>query len=124
MSEKSPTDYEIGYGKPPKHHQYKPGHSGNRNGRPKRKSDHNTSAIALYRSLGNSLSRRVVVYENGRKKRITLRDYIIEKYIQSTLKDPRTFANFFKLVERADRAALDGLAGETMTIEIIGGLPD
>ena len=28
-------DYEIGYGKPPKKHQFKPGQSGNRKGRPK-----------------------------------------------------------------------------------------
>ncbi|MFC4595535.1 DUF5681 domain-containing protein [Sphingobium tyrosinilyticum] len=28
-------DYEVGYGKPPKHSQFKPGSSGNRKGRPK-----------------------------------------------------------------------------------------
>lgn len=32
---KKPRDYEVGYGKPPKHSQFKPGHSGNRKGRPK-----------------------------------------------------------------------------------------
>ena len=28
-------DYEVGYGRPPAHSQFKPGHSGNREGRPK-----------------------------------------------------------------------------------------
>ena len=28
------TDYEVGYGKPPKHTQFKRGQSGNPNGRP------------------------------------------------------------------------------------------
>lgn len=30
-----PTDYEVGYGKPPKASRFAPGQSGNRNGRPK-----------------------------------------------------------------------------------------
>jgi len=30
-----PDDYEVGYGKPPKHGQFKPGQSGNPKGRPK-----------------------------------------------------------------------------------------
>lgn len=33
--QKSTADYEVGYGKPPKHRQFKRGQSGNPNGRPK-----------------------------------------------------------------------------------------
>lgn len=29
------NEYEVGYGKPPKKHQFKPGYSGNKKGRPK-----------------------------------------------------------------------------------------
>jgi Family of unknown function (DUF5681) len=32
---KSPADYDVGYGKPPKTTQFQPGQSGNRRGRPK-----------------------------------------------------------------------------------------
>jgi len=38
MKKSIPNDsYKVGYGKPPKHTQYKPGQSGNRRGRPKKK---------------------------------------------------------------------------------------
>jgi hypothetical protein len=34
-SNKSLSDYEVGYGRPPKHSQFKSGQTGNKNGRPK-----------------------------------------------------------------------------------------
>lgn len=33
------NEYEVGYGKPPKHSQFKKGQSGNLNGRPKKRKD-------------------------------------------------------------------------------------
>lgn len=123
MSKKSPKDYAVGYGKPPKEHQWKKGQSGHP-GPKKRKEDATGSAIELFRALKKSLGRKITVTENGRAKQMTLRQYLVDKYIQSVLKDPKALANFFKLVERADRASLDGLAGEPMVIRILGGLPD
>ena len=35
MPKKDNDDYEVGYGKPPKKHRFKPGQSGNKRGRPK-----------------------------------------------------------------------------------------
>jgi hypothetical protein len=124
MNTKSPGDYEVGYGKPPKKNRYAPGVSGNPRGRRKREIDANGSALELYRVLKTSLDKDVSVNIQGKRKQITLREYMIERYIQEVLKDPRAFANFFKLMERADQADLDGLAGEPMVIKIIGGLPD
>lgn len=123
MSKKTPKDYDVGYGKPPKEHQYKPGQSGHP-GPKKRKKDEVGSSIELFRSLKKSLDRKVAATEGGKKRRISLRDYAVQKYIQSALNDPKAFANFFKLVERVDRADLDGLAGEPVVIRILGGLPD
>lgn len=34
-SEEKSEGYDVGHGKPPKHHQFKPGQSGNLKGRPK-----------------------------------------------------------------------------------------
>ena len=123
MSKNTPKDYEVGYGKPPKEHQYKPGQSGHP-GPKKRKEDLTGSAIELFRALKKALGRKITITEKGKPKRITLRQYLVDKYIQSVIKDPRAFSNFFKLIERVDRADLDGLAGEPMVIQILGGLPD
>lgn len=38
-SKKPPGDYEVGYGKPPQHKQFKKGRSGNPKGRPRRPAD-------------------------------------------------------------------------------------
>ena len=124
MSRKSPGHYEVGYGRPPKKNQYAPGVSGNRAGRPKRKAVDNDSSLALYRALTSSLDKKVAVKGSGRCKKITLRSYLIDKYIQSVFSDPRAFVHFFKLVERADRASQEGLADEPMVIHVVGGLPD
>ncbi len=56
-------DYEIGYGKPPKHTRFAPGHSGHHRRRPKPKD--------LRTVLLNALYERVNIIENGERKRIT-----------------------------------------------------
>lgn len=60
----SKSDYEIGYGKPPKKSRFKEGESGNLNGRPKGKGN-----IATV--LNTILNEKVVINENGRKRHVT-----------------------------------------------------
>jgi hypothetical protein len=56
--------YDIGYGKPPKHAQFKKGQSGNLNGRPK-------GTLNMATVLERTLREKVVINENGRRKVIT-----------------------------------------------------
>ena len=56
--------YEVGYGKPPKHAQFKKGQSGNLKGRPK-------GTLNLATVLERTLREQVVINENGRRKVIT-----------------------------------------------------
>jgi hypothetical protein len=56
--------YDVGYGKPPKHAQFKKGESGNLNGRPK-------GTLNLATVLERTLREEVVINENGRRKVIT-----------------------------------------------------
>jgi hypothetical protein len=65
MSIDSAHDNEaVGYGKPPKHSQFRPGHSGNPGGRPKGLP--NISSV-----LSTALNERVVIVENGVRRTIT-----------------------------------------------------
>lgn len=66
MSIKTDTErpYAVGYGKPPPHRRFKPGHSGNPSGRPK-----GVPNIATV--LSKVASERVVITENGGRKTIT-----------------------------------------------------
>lgn len=56
--------YDVGYGKPPKHAQFKKGQSGNLKGRPK-------GTLNLATVLERTLREQVVINENGRRTVIT-----------------------------------------------------
>jgi hypothetical protein len=57
------ADYEVGYGRPPKEHQFKKGESGNRRGRPKGQ----TSFPAL---VAKALTEHVMIQEGGKRKKV------------------------------------------------------
>lgn len=60
-------DFDVGYCKPPRHGQFRPGQSGNSKGRPK-------GATNLPNALFKALNERVVVNENGERKTISKLD--------------------------------------------------
>ncbi|MBW7974495.1 DUF5681 domain-containing protein [Bradyrhizobium sp. BR 10289] len=72
-------DEKVGYGKPPKAHQFKPGQSGNPSGRPKKRKDEAT----LTREL---LDRIVTITERGKVKRIRMIEALIRRVLEDALK--------------------------------------
>jgi hypothetical protein len=58
------SDYDIGFGKPPKHTRFKKGNSGNPHGRPK-------GTLNMATVLERTLHEKVVINENGRRQTIT-----------------------------------------------------
>lgn len=65
----TPKD-EVGYGKPPKSTQFKPGKSGNPNGRPKGPGN-------LHKMLAKHAAKKVTVLENGVEKKMPKLDVVI-----------------------------------------------
>src|SRR5712675_3804843 len=67
-------DYEVGYGKPPRHTRFKKGQSGNPRGRP-------PGAKNLPTLLSEALNERVIVTDNGGQRSITKRQAIITQLV-------------------------------------------
>jgi hypothetical protein len=65
------NDDEVGYGKPPKHGQFKPGKSGNPRGRPR-------GALGLKAELKAELDEFVTITVDGKPKRIRKRRLVIK----------------------------------------------
>jgi len=68
-------EYEVGYGKPPRHTRFKKGQSGNPQGRPK-------GSENLTTLLGEALNEPVIVAENGGRRKITMREAIIKQLVK------------------------------------------
>ena len=75
----NPEEYEIGYKKPPKDSQFKPGQSGNRKGRPK---DHRNT----YNMLTEVLDQKISIKENGRDLRISKKLAMIMQLVNKAVK--------------------------------------
>jgi Family of unknown function (DUF5681) len=79
--------YEVGYGRPPRAHQFKPGESGNPKGRPKGAK----SEASIWQTR---LNEKIEVREGGRVRRITVREAIVLRCIDDALKGNIKTANF------------------------------
>ena len=75
MGPEGERDYEVGYGKPPRHTRFRKGQSGNPGGRPK-------GAKNLATLLKEALNEPVTVAENGGRRKITMREAIIKQHVK------------------------------------------
>lgn len=73
------ADYEVGYGKPPKHTQFKPGQSGNPRGRPK-------GTKNLKTDLMEELGEKIVVREGEETRRVSKQRAVVKTLVAKTLK--------------------------------------
>ena len=74
MAKADRAPYEVGFGKPPRSTQFKPGRSGNPTGRPR-------GAKNFAVAIEQELITRVTVTENGRRRRISKREVIAKHLV-------------------------------------------
>jgi hypothetical protein len=103
MMTNSSKDWEVGYGRPPKHSQFKPNQSGNPAGRPK--GSKNTATL-----VRQSLDRKIRVVRDGEEIWMTRREAGVEQQVNKSLKGD---TKAFQLVSQLDEG--DPLRGTHMT---------
>ncbi len=101
----SKKDYTVGYGKPPKAGQFKPGQSGNKKGRPKGSNNLSTD-------LAEELQEKIIVKEGGVSRKLSKQramiKAVIAKALQGDSRATTVFLNmFFKLIPPDDDQSLD-----------------
>jgi hypothetical protein len=93
------ADYEVGYGKPPRHTRFAKGQSGNPRGRP-------AGAKNLRTLLSEALNETVLVTENGGRRKVTKRQAIITQLVnRSATADFRAIKILLDIVRDIERQA-------------------
>lgn len=91
------NSYEIGYGKPPKHTQFKPGYSGNKKGRLK-------GSANLFTAVEKLQNERVRIVHNGKQKSISVTEAILRKAgmdaLNGNAKAQKIMLDYFEKNER------------------------
>ena len=83
----SMPESDVGYGRPPRANQFKPGQSGNPKGRPK---GAKSEASILYELL----HRKIPIREGGRTRKITVLEAILLRFTEDSLKGNTKSAAF------------------------------
>ncbi|WP_439401358.1 DUF5681 domain-containing protein [Bradyrhizobium sp. DASA03068] len=97
---------DVGYGRPPPEHQFKPGQSGNKHGRPK--GSKNEATI-----INEILNRKIPIRDNGKARMISVLEGILTKAADDALKGKDKAAAFLlnrkQQVESSEQPAVPQL---------------
>lgn len=115
MSNKA-NEYEVGYGKPPKKYQFKPGYSGNKKGRPK-------GSLNVFTVLEKMAKEKVKIAVNGKSKKVSIMEAALRKLLFEALQgDTKSLkvllTLFLKNDARRDELSqrMDGLSQDDMNL--------
>jgi hypothetical protein len=92
-------EYVVGYRRPPRATQFKPGQSGNPNGRPK-------GAKNFATALRTELDARVTITENGKRRTVSKREVIAKQVVnKAAAGDPRAIPILFNEIRPVEQEA-------------------
>ena len=95
MNNDSNSNHHVGYGRPPKEHQFRPGQSGNPSGRPK-------GARSFKTDLRDELSEVISISEGNKTIEVTKQRAIIKTLLSMAIAgDPRAIATIVGSCARA-----------------------
>ena len=103
----SKHDYEVGYCRPPKQHQFQRGQSGNPRGRRRQP----VSKKATWEKLMNEL---VSLHEKGKTRRVTKYECLCLSHLNKAIKGDTPSTKF--VIEEAERAGFGDLGAERALI--------
>jgi hypothetical protein len=93
---KTAADYQIGYGKPPRHAGFQKGRSGNPKGRPK-------GSKTFANLLAEALDAKVQVTEDGKRRQVTKRELVVKQLVnKSAAADLRAIKQLTDIVQRVE----------------------
>lgn len=105
MDKEESLGFPIGYKNPPRHTRFKPGQSGNPNGRPKKK------ATTFAESIEKELNTRIAVNEGGMQRRITKLQAIAKQQTNKAVNgDLKATALVMRAVEPREFEQMDNLS--------------
>jgi hypothetical protein len=106
VSDTKDSDYDVGFGKPPKHTQFHKGRSGNPTGRAR--GSRNASTL-----LDEALSERVIVAENGRRRKVTKFEVVLTQLVNKAAQGEHRSTRL--LLEWTERLQLTDRTGKPLT---------
>lgn len=98
-------NYEVGYKHPPREYQFKPGQSGNPQGRPKKNK-------TFKEEISNELDELIYIQENGQKKQITKRKALAKKIINEALSGKTSATKIISPILFSEQVSDDELSKE------------
>jgi hypothetical protein len=100
---KPTDDYKVGYGKPPRHTQFKKGQSGHPSGRPK---GSKIRLADIYEKYGR---KKVKMTIDGRAERVSMLEAIVVQQFAMAQKSPRALADLLKIYTQLHHSPLPSL---------------
>ena len=105
MRKKKRSNYQVGYMKPPRATQFKPGQSGNPNGRPKGK------AMSFAESIEKELQATIIANEGGTPRRMSKLEAIAKQQTNKALRgDHKATELLIRAIEPRASEQVDNLS--------------